>query len=152
MADKQGTTSLKQLEDILELYLVKKAPSLPTGAKEAIVKFGPWIVLIILIMTLPLVLAVLGLGSLFIPISYMGGVNSGVGYTASLVLMFITLILEAVALPGLFRREKRSWNLVYYATLIGAVQSAISFNLVGLIVGSLISLYILFQIKSYYTK
>jgi len=39
---------------------------------------------------------------------------------------------------------------MFYASLLGAVQNAVSFNLGGLVVGTLLSLYILFQIKSYY--
>lgn len=149
-AEKSGQDYIKELYDLLELYLVKKAPALPTGAKEGIVKFGPWIILIMIIMTLPMILALFGLGTLIMPLSYLGGINAGMGYTVALVLSGVSLVLEAIALPGLFRRELKAWNLVYYATLVSAVQSAVSFNIVGLILGTAISLYILFQVRSYY--
>lgn len=150
MAETKNQDYLKQLTDQLDLYLVKKAPALPPGVKEAIVKYGPWVMLVMIIMALPLVLALFGLGAIFIPVSYLGGVNAGMGYTASLVFVTISVVLEAIALPGLFRREAKSWKLVYYATLISAVQSAVSLNVVGFILGTIISLYILFQVRSYY--
>lgn len=141
---------LGDVERLCEEYLVKKAPSLPDGAKEAIVKFGPWISLILIVMSAPLVLAFLGLGTALMPLSYLGGLQAGLGYTVSMVLTLIMLVVEAIALPGLFKRQKGAWNLMFYATLIGALQNLVSFNLGGLIVGTLLSLYILFQIKTYY--
>ena len=44
---------LKQLEDLLSEYLVKKAPALPANIREAIVNFAPWVTLVVLILTLP---------------------------------------------------------------------------------------------------
>ena|SRR3990167_1203147 len=141
---------LKKLEDTLELYLVKKAPALPAGAKEIIVKIAPWITLVVLILTLPLILAVLGLGALLAPLSFLGGVTTGTGYIVTLIFSGAQLVLEGLAIPGLFKRSKGAWNLVFYASLIGAVQNIVTFNVGGLLIGSLLSLYILFQIREYY--
>ena len=141
---------LTQLNDTLELYLVKKAPSLPENAKETIVKFGPWITLIMIILALPAILAIFGLSAVVMPFSYLGGFHLGLNYTISIIVSAIVLVIEALAIPGLLKRSKSAWNLVYYATLIGAVQNLISFNLGSLVIGTLLSLYILFQIKSYY--
>lgn len=141
---------LNQLEETLHLYLVKKAPALPPGLKEFIVKYGPWITLVLIILTLPLVLAVFGLGTVLAPFSFMGGLRVGTGYIVTLVLSALQLVLEAVAIPGLFKRQKKSWNLLYYAVLIGVVENVVRFDVGGLIIGSLLSLYILFQIREYY--
>lgn len=151
--DNKGTDYkgyLGQLENLLNEYLVKKAPSLPAGAKEAIVKFAPWVTLIILILTLPLVLAVFGLGALLSPLSFMGGVTAGTNYILTLIFSGIQLVLEAMAIPGLFKRSKGAWNLVFYASLLGGIQNAITLNLGGLLIGTLLSLYILFQVREYY--
>jgi hypothetical protein len=139
-----------EIERLCEEYLVKKAPGLPEGAKEAIVKFGPWISLILIIMSAPLILAFLGLGTALMPLSFLGGLNAGLGYTISMIFSLIMLVIQVIALPGLFKRKKSAWYLMFYASLLGAVQNAVSFNLGGLVVGTLLSLYILFQIKSYY--
>lgn len=135
----------------MEEYLVKKAPfTIPANIKEIIVKFAPWITLIVLIMALPALLFVLGIGTLVMPFSFMGGLQAGFSYTLTMILTAVSLVLEAVALPGLFKRTRGGWNLVYYASLVGVVQNIVSFNLGGLIIGSLLSFYVLFQVREYY--
>lgn len=142
---------LGQLTDTLELYLVKKAPfSLPTGVKEFIVNVGPWITLVLMILTLPVILALLGLGAILAPFSFMGGLNAGFGYIVGIVVAIITLVLEAMALPGLFKRKMAGWNLVYYAILLQAVEHILRFDIGGLIIGTTLSLYFLFQVREYY--
>jgi len=143
--------SLRQLEELLDTYLVKKAPFvLPSGIKEAIVNFSPWISLVVLIVALPALLAFLGIGAVFMPFSYLGGLRYGFTYTISMILTAIAVVIEAIAIPGLFKRAKSAWYLMYYAALINIVHSLISFDLGGMIIGGLISLYILFQVKEYY--
>jgi lysylphosphatidylglycerol synthetase-like protein (DUF2156 family) len=148
--NKDLKSSLNQLEVTLEEYFVKKAPTIPENIKEIIVNFAPWITLVILIITLPAVLFVFGLGTLLAPFSFLGGIQAGFSYTLSMIVLAVSLVLEALAIPGLFKRSKGGWNLVFYASIINAVSNLISFNIVSLIVGTLISWYILFQVKSYY--
>src|SRR3989344_9554377 len=140
-------TYLKQLEDLLHEYLVKKAPALPSNIKDAIVKFAPWATLVIFILTLPAILLVFGFGALMAPFSFMGGLTAGTNYILTFVFSAIQMVLEAMAIPGLFKNSRSAWNLVYYATLVGAVQYVVTFNLGGLLIGSLLSLYILFQVR-----
>lgn len=138
------------LENQLNELLVKKAPALPTAWKDTIVRLAPWITLIVMILALPAILALLGLGTVLAPMSYMGGLRTGINYTVSLLITVASIVLEAMAIPGLFNRSRKAWYLVYYSTLLGALSSLIEFNLTGLIIGTLLSLYILFQVKSYY--
>ncbi len=143
--------ALGQLEDTLETYLIDKAPfSIPSEWKEMIVKFSPWIALILMIIALPAILGVLGLGTILMPFSFVGGLRMGYNYILSLIFSVVTLILEAMAIPGLFKRSEKGWKLVYYATLLGAVENVLTFNIGGLVIGSLLSMYILFQVKSLY--
>ena len=54
----------KDLIGFLDFYLVKKAPfQIPDTAKEWIVQFGPWITVVLLILTLPILLFALGIGA-----------------------------------------------------------------------------------------
>ena len=143
---------IPQLEDILDLYLVKKAPfQLPPNVKELIVKFGPYITLVLMILSLPVILVALGLSAVLLP---MVGVAAGatVGITAMISLLFVvaSLVLEAIALPGLFKRSKVGWNFLFYAILLSTVSYLVRLDIFSLIVGTLVSLYFLFQIRSYY--
>lgn len=144
-------SSLGKLEDTLETYLVDKAPfQLPDGAKEFIVKFGPWIALVMLVLSLPMILLAVGLGALVAPFAVLGGVQAAAGFGLGMIFSLAMLVIEAIAIPGLFKRKLSAWRLMYYSTLLGGVQALVSFNLGGLVIGTGLSLYILFQIKSYY--
>lgn len=143
---------LSKLETNLELYLGQKAPSLPKNIKELIVKFSPWIALVAAIFSLPAILAILGLGSAFVPFSYIGGFRVGFTYTISMFILGASVVVSFMAIPGLFKQQAKAWRLMYYAALLNALHSILVFNLGNLLIGSLISFYVLFQIKSYYKK
>ena len=105
-------------------------------------------------MTLPLVLFALGLGALVAPFAFLigpgYGINYGMTYTLSMLVLLVCVALEAMSIPGLFARSARGWRYAYYATLVSVAANLIGFNIVGAIVGGLIGFYLLFQIKSYY--
>src|SRR5437868_13651664 len=108
---------MDQLDKTLQIYLVKKAPALPEKWQLVLVKYLPWITLILLILALPVVLALFGLSLFLAPLSFMGGVGNGVQYMLAIGVLIITLILEAMAIPGLFKRSKSAWRLLYYSAL-----------------------------------
>jgi len=141
---------MKKLDDTLQEYLVKKAPALPDSVKEVIVSIGPWVMLVLVVMSLPLLLFVFGLGAVVAPFAFLGGITAGTSFGVTMIVSLAALVLEIIALPGLFKRSMGSWRLLYYSVLITAVGNLISFNLGGLIIGTLLSLYILFQVKKLY--
>jgi len=144
------TEGLDKLDGVLSEYLVKKAPALPANVKEFLVKFGPWISLILGIMILPVILAVFGVGVVLTPVAMMAGARFGAGYMLGVVVAGVQLVLQFVAIPGLMKRQMQGWKLTYYATLMGGVYSLVSFNVIGFVVGMGFGLYVLYQIKSYY--
>jgi hypothetical protein len=147
------TDTLKSLEvEIEKVALNKSLPALPDSAKELLVKLAPWLTLISMIVLLPVILAAFGLSAIALPFSYLGGPHMGFSYTVGLIFSFGMIVLELMAIPGLFKREQKAWRLVFYSVLLSLVQQLLNFNLGGLIIGGAISLYILFQVKSKYTK
>lgn len=144
--------SVKQLEDVLDLYLVKKAPALPANIKQVIVNFAPWLIIIGIIFSIPAVFALFGLGSMMsaLPYGYAMGARFGLPYFLSIAFLVVIVVLEIMALPGLFSRSAKGWRFIFYSVLVSAVSSLVSFNLFGLVIGTLISLYLLFQVKEYY--
>ncbi len=145
-------SALSQLENVLEEYLVKKAPfQIPQNIKEIIVSLAPWLSLIGVVLAVPSILVLFGLGTAMMPLGYMmGGLRYGATFSISMIFTVIILLLEAIAIPGLFKKARAGWNFMYYATLVGVVQNLIVFNIGGLIIGSLIGFYILFQVKELY--
>jgi hypothetical protein len=146
------TDLLKNGEVELDKIFVGKLPALPDNVKELIVKLSPWFALISMILMLPLILAVFGLGALVMPFSYLGGMHAGFGYTFSLIFTLGMIILELMAIPGLFKRQMKAWRLMYYSIILSLVQQLLRFDLFGLVIGGAISFYFLFQVRSKYTK
>jgi len=131
----------------LDYYLVKQAPfQIPDGAREVIVRFAPWIAVVLLVLSLPVVLLALGLSAAVLPFAATGA--TGLGFTMMIVIA--TLVLDVLALPGLFARRMGGWRLIFYARLVTIVSSVLQGAIVGGILGGLISLYILFQIRPLY--
>lgn len=158
MADKKGSdfkSLFGQLESNLDLYLGQKAPQLPKEWKEFIVKVAPYLAIFGVVFGIPAVLALFGFSAFVLPIGTLGGMMSGrpflgVGYIVNVLFLVGVIILEALAISPLFKRSKTGWNYMFYATLLGAIQNLVSFNVGGLIIGTLLSLYILFQVKELY--
>jgi len=100
--------TFNKLEGILEEYLVKKAPfQLPENVKEIIVKFAPYLAILGVLMGIPGVLALLGAGAILAPLGFVGGMMSGrpflgVGFIVNIVFLGVMVVLEALAIPGLF--------------------------------------------------
>ena len=146
---------LNQLEDILDLYMVEKAPfSIPENIKKLIVDLGPYFVILGIILGLPTVLAVFGLGALFSPFttflgpSYM--ITYGINYVISMIIYGAALVFQALAIPGLFQRQRKGWLYLFYASLVSLVSGVLGGNLIGTLVGSIIGWYVLFQVREYY--
>lgn len=144
-----------KLEVTLDEYLGKKAPQLPGSWKEIIVKFAPYLAILGVVMGVPGILALLGAGTILAPLGLVGGMMTGrpllgFGYIVSIVFLGIMILLEGLAIPGLFSKSKKAWTYLYWSALVGVVQNIISFNVGGLVIGGLISMYFLFQVKEYY--
>jgi hypothetical protein len=65
------------------------------------------------------------------------------------ILSIVSLILEAMALSGLFKRQRKGWEFLFYAELVGVLITLFSLTIGG-IIGLIIGFYILFQVRSYY--
>jgi hypothetical protein len=140
----------KDLIGFLDFYLVKKAPfQLPDGVREAIVRFGPWIAVVLLILMLPFILFALGVGTFFLPLAAMSSPYAGSAYLG-LIFAVVQLVLLVMALPGLFARKMSGWRLALYARLVAIAGGIVSFAWVGALLGGLIGLYILMQVRGLY--
>jgi len=147
MAD-GSTEAPKDLIGFLDFYLVQKAPfQIPDNIKEVIVKYGPWITAVLLLLSLPPLLVVLGVGTALMPF---GGVGYAAGFGYLTVVLIIQIGLTVMALPGLFARKMAGWRLLFYSQLVNVVFGLLSGSIVGALIGAVISLYILFQVRSLY--
>lgn len=144
----QASPAPKDPVGFLDYYLVKKAPvQIPDAGREWIVKFGPWITVVLLVLTIPALLVILGIGTLLVPF---GGIAYAQGFGLAAIGLCVQVVLMVVALPGLFARTMSGWRLMFYAQAVGLLASLLGGSVVGALVGGLISFYILFQVRSLY--
>ena len=125
----------------------QKAPALPTKGREVIVKIAPWLTVVSIVLSVPAVLAGMGISASFSRAG-MYGYGYSVGYWW--IFSAAIIVLDILALPGLFKPSKSGWMFVFYGVLVGGLSSVLMMNLVGAIISLAISFYILFQVKAYY--
>jgi hypothetical protein len=147
-----------QIDDYLHDFLVERAPELPENVKETFVKFMPIINMVVIFTSIY---------SAFLSIYYvlllqkMNILSSGVfgyGYLGqgnalssglSIAVYGFVLYFLCKAQMGLQAKQSSAWKFLVFAQLINTVIAILSFSLPWLF-GNLITLYILYQIKSYY--
>lgn len=137
----QGDDLIKSLEDVF-----KNAPSLPTNIKEVLVKIAPWLALVAGL--LGLLFGLMGLG--LSPLGLLGGLRNGVFLLLASVLVIVAAVVDLMAFPKLNKREYAGWKLIFWSEIAWILWSLFAGNIIGAILGAVIGLYILFQVKSYY--
>ena len=141
---------------MLDEWFGQKAPKLPAGVKEFIVKVAPYLVILGIILSLPAILSFLGFRPMFYGYGYGMMYGRGIMYGGfmggSLLAIFniAMVVLYALAVPGLMKRLPAGWNYSFYAVLVCGVQNLLMLNVVGLIIGLAIGFYVLFQVKPFY--
>ncbi len=165
----------KKVEDAMEEYLVKKAPfQIPDNGRKAIVEWLPWISVVVGAISLFAGLALWK--SAHTVNRFVDNANDwlkaygaepvhsthniGLFFYIALAVIVVQGALALYAFPGLKARNKKTgWNILLLSTVLNLFYGVFVFisdygdfgNIVGSLLGTLIGLYILAQIKSYYT-
>ena len=143
----------------------KDLPHLPKGLTTWLVENAWWLVIIGVALGVFGVLATfttLVAGSLLVG-SLAGAAAGGALFlsgTISLVVMIATIIIETMAIQPLKVRQKRGWNLLFLASLVGITGGLVSSlfsgpwgilnGIIWTAVGAAISFYILFELRVHY--
>jgi len=156
---KETKTETKDLKNVLvqlEEKLVeisKKLPQLPDSVGEFLVKYGPYLMILGVVMGVIGLLTTFGLIASANPLIRAGygyGYRYGANFSIYGIVQLISMVLMAMAIPGLLKRAKSAWNLMFYASLVTAISYLINMNLGSLIIGMVINWYFLFQIRKFY--
>jgi len=139
---------LKKLDSFFTDLFLKKAPQLSKNTRGWIIRLMPWSALIFGLMALPGVLAGLGLSTITAPFWTLTG-GRHFGWVIGFLIGAAQVIIELMAVPNLFKKAKRGWQLIYQASLLGIVSSLFYFSGAGLAM-CVISIYFLYQVKSAY--
>ncbi|MFA5004158.1 MAG: hypothetical protein WC498_02670 [Candidatus Saccharimonadales bacterium] len=165
--------STNKLESKLD-EVFAKAPKIPEGGKKWFVEYLPWLSLIGGVFTLWSAYAlwhwahaVSGLVNFANQLctAYGGGTCGSVSrfsfwVWASIVVLAVEGVLYLLAFPGLKARKKAGWNYLYYGALVNVAYAVVSIftdnngfgHFIGAAIGSAIGFWLLFQIRSAYTK
>jgi hypothetical protein len=165
--------ALNSLEKSLDDVFVKNAPKLPEGGKKVLVEWLPWLNLVGGLLTLWAAYALWnwahvanGLINYANDLSraYGGGDVVADRLTAGIWLGIAVLVVEGVlyllAFPATRDRKKQGWNYMFYALLVNIVYGLVVLftdyggfgSFLGTLVGSVIGLWLLFQIRGSYTS
>ncbi len=142
-----------KVEAWLDEYMVTKAPfQIPMGGKEFLAQVAPYFIIVFSILALPAILALFGFTAFLAPLAMVTGSGMGWGFfgIVGVVTSIIALVLDVMAIPGLFKRTHASWRLLFYASLVSLVGGILSPGAVGAVIGAIIGWYILFQVKELY--
>jgi hypothetical protein len=132
----------------------KSLPKLPAGIVDFFVSVAPWLALIGGVLSLiagPLIGIIGSIGSLASLSPYM--LILTLLSTAMLVAQAVLLLM---AFTPLKNREFKGWALIFWSQMLGIVDSLLSIvlgdssRIVGTIIGVLIGLYILYQMRPRY--
>lgn len=157
---------LAALEAKFYEWFVYKAPfQLPVGLTDFIVKFGPWITLVLAIILIPVLLTAISAALVVNSVITAYGLTTAVRPTfmlwIALIVLVVQIVIMFVSIPKLLKQQRSGWLLLFYADLISFVYGifnslAYGYLAIGGIIWALISaligLYIIFQIRRYYTR
>lgn len=146
----------------LEPTFTKNAPwQMPEEWRKGLVKWLPWVNLILGVLLLPGALALIGLMGLVNTAAVAVGYNgSPLGMLAGVVLI-VSIALLIVTFPGMRKQQLSTWKILFWAYIIYFIYDVVNviaggltampiFNLIWSAIGTAIGLFVLFQIKHYY--
>jgi hypothetical protein len=152
----QATTRMAVLESKLA-PLFKKAPHLPPDVRETIVGLSPWIALVVGALGIFAVIPALSSVFFVASIPFASMMMRGGWYPATiivLVCMALASVLSLFAYKPLIARQKKGWNLLFYATNVSALSSivnlVIGYDGLGGIIGAIVGCWLLFEVREMY--
>jgi hypothetical protein len=160
---------LAKLETKLNDLLVKQVPPLPEGVRKWLATYAWVFALIGAVLGVMGCIALLGLTLFATAVTTtLGGVygTSVATYVffawLALLVLVVNVVLLAMAVSKLKRMQKSGWNLLFYSELLYFVYGVFNalytpsataiFSIVWNAFITAVSLYFLFQVRSYFTK
>ncbi|MEI6559589.1 MAG: hypothetical protein WCO00_14395 [Rhodospirillaceae bacterium] len=135
----------------LDDLLGSKAPiQIPGKVRYLMAKFGHWLVMGLMVLVLPGQLIALGMRAAMLPFASMAGTDSSLKLALALAMLLFLIVILIMALPGLQGRKVVGWQLLVLGNGINLVYGLLTGGIVGPILGALIGLYVLFQLRRYY--
>jgi hypothetical protein len=123
----------------------KQIPDLPANVREVLVKIVPWLALVFGIIGVFVGLGALGLS----PVALLGGLEASFNVLVIGLISIVSSVLMLMAYPKLLKKQYKGWELLFWSEIISVVSAILTFSIAS-ILGVVIGIYLLFQIKGYY--
>ena len=159
-ADPPFSGPLASLEAWLYDLLYKKISyKLPANVRDVLVQFGPWVTLVVALLSLPAIFVIFGAGAVVSVYGALAGISYGPMFYVSILVLAVQVVLMFMAVSPLLKRRRIGWQLIFYSSTISVVYSIVnSFSygyftfgsLLWGLIGAAISYYVIFQVRSYY--
>lgn len=141
---------LDDLEEKAYSYFTDKVPSIPAEAKDTIVKFLPYAVILIILAQASAIISFFQVSTVFDGLGYLYSVNPGIVGVVGIIILGLAIFLEATALSFLFKHRLYGWRLLVYAVLLTQINELINLNIINFLFSGLVILFILFQTRDRY--
>ncbi len=133
-----------------------KGPHLPLKGKMMLAQAIPWIALIQGCLRFMGTVSALILASWYLQETWFGGLFGNTIFILILLVGFSSSVLEILAFNSLRRREVKGWNCIFAAALL-VILSSLFDNMLGYgyvrnLIGPLLSLWLIFEVRSEYRK
>ncbi len=135
----------------LDDLMGSRAPiQIPGKVKFLMAKFGHWLVILLMILSLPGQLMDIGWRAAMVPFGIITGAGGSLKLAFSLATLLFLIVMLILALPGLQARKVIGWQLLMLCNGINMAYGLLNGGIVGPILGALIGLYVLVQLRRYY--
>lgn len=144
-----GKESLSIINKIQETF--STLPHLPQGIVQFLLKIAPWLALLSGIIGLITGIA-LGIS---IPVYFSQGPMLLIVTVLTVIITIVNSVLLLYAFTPLKGRELKGWVFLFWSEALGIIESVLNIfhggSAVGTIIGAIIILYVLYEIKPFYT-
>ena len=134
--------------------LFAKGPHLPAKWRHTLVHIAPWLVLIGGILGLMRILSAGFLSLFFLSLAWIGGSIGQCVFGLILTIGFLISLFKILAFKPLQKRRKKGWDLVFFAMLLEVLSSlldnVLGYGLVSNLIGPVLGLWLLFEVRSEY--
>lgn len=140
---------LGSLTNLLELIFIKKTPGLSSKGKKQLVTVYPWITLIFDILSIPVILALIGLNDASVLPPPLLNTQNYLLYILASICLGLSIALSFFSVPYLFKKSIKGWYLLYVSSLFSLIYGVLTLTFIGLFFTT-VSIYLQFQIKEFY--
>lgn len=140
------------LETQIGKFVQEKLPALSEKTKESLVKYLPWVIIVLNVLGLLAWLGTIGLFGMGMAVGMHAAPGMALSFMSMLVIYALTPVMLGLSLLGgylMLQRKLIGWRIAFYSLLFGLIINILHISVLGLALNLLFA-YLLFQIRESY--